>query len=1015
VKRNEDIFEIPIVAFDNTKSLYTIETDHFSVFALSKPRFSDMAVNIYKTDDKIVANINVYSILNGKNVGLYRMPALLVWYDDGLGYARQVINWNKPNNVYSIFAVDLCWKKFGFSNDVLERKFLLVRRVFENGEIKGIEIYNNQNITIPLFSEYNFKDEESYEKFFQGIPLLFKFEHKPDVNEDYYLKIMWNLAGTPNYLAGSRFTYIAHVNTINESFKWNSLPISDIDKNKNGIVDSYESASITTVNTIKAEEITSTSAIVGCHVSNTSGFPILERGVCYSILQDPTINGQKCVNKNNDLGIETCLLENLQPNKKYYYRAYVITNKGTFYDNNVLEFETYGEIATPTNIYAGNWTNEKGFGVYWTDNSNDETGFIIERAVNQVNSGYQSFGSVNANINYIADNTTAESNFYCYRVAAVNSTGKSAWSKPAIIPKTPINLNASVKEKGIQLTWQDPSNSQAESFYIYRSEDGNLFQSISHVSSPTLTFTDNTVQSNKNYYYRVEAHWGGNSSNHNCRSKPSSIVGPIKVESDNTSPDGLIAHYPFDGNANDISGNGYNGTVESASLTSDRNGEPNKAYYFNGVSNRITTNFKPTNVNTISLWFNAESTQRLNAGLFSTYHSYDFRGYYWGFRSSSPNGHFFYDGNNYKSIDFPKWNTWTHLAVSSDGNTIKVFINGTLATSFSGKTTHVGNLFIGDSKYDGRFFKGKIDEIQVFNRPLSETEIKILYDTSAPAGIPPVADFTASKTTVTKGETIQFTDKSTNNPTSWLWDFGDGSAKSTQQNPTKSYQTARTYTVILQASNAFGNNSKSLTITVTDGSSGEGTQVVDVTNPATGKTWMDRNLGASRAATSSTDAEAYGDLYQWGRAADGHQKRNSATTYSLSSSDTPGHGNFILAPNSPYDWRSPQNTNLWQGVNGINNPCPTGYRLPTEAELNAERQSWSSNNSTGAYASPLKLPVAGYRIYRNGSLDVVGSGGGYWSGTVDGTGSRGLGFLSSNAGVYSGYRADGLSVRCLKD
>ena len=45
-----------------------------------------------------------------------------------------------------------------------------------------------------------------------------------------------------------------------------------------------------------------------------------------------------------------------------------------------------------------------------------------------------------------------------------------------------------------------------------------------------------------------------------------------------------------------------------------------------------------------------------------------------------------------------------------------------------------------------------------------------------------------------------------------------------------------------------------------------------VTNPATGRTWMDRNLGASRVATGNTDAEAYGDLYQWGRAADGHQK-----------------------------------------------------------------------------------------------------------------------------------------------
>ena len=70
-----------------------------------------------------------------------------------------------------------------------------------------------------------------------------------------------------------------------------------------------------------------------------------------------------------------------------------------------------------------------------------------------------------------------------------------------------------------------------------------------------------------------------------------------------------------------------------------------------------------------------------------------------------------------------------------------------------------------------------------------------------------------------------------------------------------------------------------------------------VTNPVTGRTWMDRNLGASRVATGSTDAEAYGDLYQWGRAADGHQKRNSSTNTTQSSSDNPGHGNFIIFAN----------------------------------------------------------------------------------------------------------------------
>jgi uncharacterized protein (TIGR02145 family) len=193
------------------------------------------------------------------------------------------------------------------------------------------------------------------------------------------------------------------------------------------------------------------------------------------------------------------------------------------------------------------------------------------------------------------------------------------------------------------------------------------------------------------------------------------------------------------------------------------------------------------------------------------------------------------------------------------------------------------------------------------------------------------------------------------------------------------------------------------------------TTVVDVTNPTTGRIWMDRNLGATQVATSSTDVASYGDLYQWGRRADGHQCRTSPTTATLSSIDQPANGNFILAPNAPYDWRSPQNANLWQGVNGVNNPCPSGYRIPTETEINDERLSWSVNTSVGAFASPLKWTMAGNRDLNNGTFSNVGSGGRYWSSTVNGTGSRNLYFFSSNAYMDDNYRANGFTVRCIKN
>jgi uncharacterized protein (TIGR02145 family) len=190
---------------------------------------------------------------------------------------------------------------------------------------------------------------------------------------------------------------------------------------------------------------------------------------------------------------------------------------------------------------------------------------------------------------------------------------------------------------------------------------------------------------------------------------------------------------------------------------------------------------------------------------------------------------------------------------------------------------------------------------------------------------------------------------------------------------------------------------------------------------AAGRIWMDRNLGASQVATSSTNAASYGDLYQWGRNSDGHELRGSTTTTTLAPTSTPSHGNFILSSSAPYNWLATPNDNLWNSgteaapVKGANDPCPSGYRVPTESELDAERLLFSTNNSAGAFASPLKLPVAGLRSNIDASLNDVGSFGRYWSSTVSGAHGGCLNFISSNATMFSYTRAHGLSVRCLKE
>jgi hypothetical protein len=106
---------------------------------------------------------------------------------------------------------------------------------------------------------------------------------------------------------------------------------------------------------------------------------------------------------------------------------------------------------------------------------------------------------------------------------------------------------------------------------------------------------------------------------------------------------------------------------------------------------------------------------------------------------------------------------------------------------------------------------------------------------------------------------------------------------------------------------------------------------------------------------------------------------------------------------------------MWSGTAAENNPCPSGFRIPTNAEWNQERLTWITNDDAGAFASPLKLPLAGSRGINDGSLNSAGMGGFYWSSTVSSTNSHYIGFSSGIAIMTNGSRTSGLSVRCLKD
>ncbi|MBU1122693.1 MAG: hypothetical protein ABIH71_06350 [Candidatus Omnitrophota bacterium] len=219
--------------------------------------------------------------------------------------------------------------------------------------------------------------------------------------------------------------------------------------------------------------------------------------------------------------------------------------------------------------------------------------------------------------------------------------------------------------------------------------------------------------------------------------------------------------------------------------------------------------------------------------------------------------------------------------------------------------------------------------------------------------------------------------------------------------PSGSENGAHTLTVTLTAVNwvwACGNN---ITFTYRGGSVTYGTIARG------SKCWMDRNLGASQKASAYNDSSAYGDYFQWGRLSDGHQDANSIAIIDNSASDVPGHSNFIVEPSSPFDWRIPSNNSLW--ASGINNPCPSGWHVPSSSEWATEKASWSQQNYNGAFSS-LKLTVAGVRYYTDATFKFVNAVGYYWTENI---GYR-ISFSNSSVDVLTSVRANGFPVRCIK-
>ena len=223
---------------------------------------------------------------------------------------------------------------------------------------------------------------------------------------------------------------------------------------------------------------------------------------------------------------------------------------------------------------------------------------------------------------------------------------------------------------------------------------------------------------------------------------------------------GLVGWWPFNGNANDESGNNLNGIVNGPNLTTDRFNNSNSCYNFNvanwswGANGDII--YIPFNSKmnsdkiSVSIWFNRNTNGTMNQGMtLINRFQYGYNnpnGQTWGtlidqnssfnmltgVNQASTNNNQLTILNNGPSISI---NQWYHLIFTFDGTNLKQFINGIITDSdqkegFTLNTSGNSGISIGVSdQANGRWtpFGGKIDDIAIYNRALTQQEITALY------------------------------------------------------------------------------------------------------------------------------------------------------------------------------------------------------------------------------------------------------------------------------------------------
>jgi len=302
-----------------------------------------------------------------------------------------------------------------------------------------------------------------------------------------------------------------------------------------------------------------------------------------------------------------------------------------------------------------------------------------------------------------------------------------------VVPLAPTNLTGSViSTTQINLNWTDNATNE-DGYKIERKTGSGNYAVVGSTASNMTTFNDLGLTPNTSYTYRVFAfNSAGNSiqySNEVTISTQDSIPSWLT--------NGLVGYWPFNGNANDESGNGNNGTVNGAILASDRLGNANSAYSF--TCNSINANINTTSITnqmTLSFWYLRTAQGCISPRVMEFSQGSNLPGQLIieeNYPTGIKIGHVTSAGlsNTFGWMQFNTLvnQTWSHYIYTNDGAIAKIYQNGILINQYNSPGLPVldGDVAFGWMNHpanDG--VNGKLDDISIYNRALSASEVAYL-------------------------------------------------------------------------------------------------------------------------------------------------------------------------------------------------------------------------------------------------------------------------------------------------